>query len=116
MTERINIEKIFNLIKNNKDDFMGNDTLVNYILLEKTISLSEKIKAYVEKSIYAIKMKDNYSFYFYISKIIHLYLKNKENRDLSQENLFITAHSLYKASIYFQENFPLLSIFYSFFL
>lgn len=115
MTERINIEKIFNLIKNNKDDFMGNDTLVNYILLEKTISLSEKIKAYVEKSIYAIKMKDNYSFYFYISKIIHLYLKNKENRDLSQENLFITAHSLYKASIYFQKNFPLLSIFYSFF-
>ena len=89
MTERINIEKIFNLIKNNKDVFMGNDTLVNYVLLEKTISLSEKIKAYVEKSIYAIKMKDNYSFYFYISKNIHLYLKNKETIEIYHKKIYL---------------------------
>ena len=114
MCERVDVEKIFDMIKTNKNDIIKNDTLINYILLEKTLSLSEKIKAIIEKSVFALKINDIFSFIFFISKIIKLFLKNKENRNLSDDDLLIISNSIYEASIKIENICPLLSIFYLF--
>jgi len=112
MCERVNVEKILGMIKNNKNDIIKNDTLINYILLEKTLSLSEKIKALLDKSINALKINDILSFNYFSSKVTNLYLKNKENRNLSDEDLLIISNSIYEASIKFENLYPLLSIFH----
>ena len=60
MNEKVNIGELTNLIKKNLTD-VKNDTYLNYILLEKTISLSDKIKAYELKCRISSFIKDNFS-------------------------------------------------------
>ena len=60
MNETINIGELTNQIKKNSSDNIKNDTLLNYVLLEKTISLSDKIKAYGNKNLFNKNLKDNF--------------------------------------------------------
>ena len=111
MNEKVNIGELTNLIKKNLTD-VKNDTYLNYILLEKTISLSDKIKAYELKCRISSFIKDNFSLIYFSFKCLKLYISNKTNKELLDSDTFNIGKALYRASIVLKQNYPLLSFFY----
>ena len=112
MNEKINIGELTNQIKKNSSDNIKNDTLLNYVLLEKTISLSDKIKAYGNKNLFNKNLKDKFSLIYYSFKCLNLYIKNSNNKELLDSNIFVICKALCRISSFFNLEYPLFSFFY----
>ena len=112
MNEKINIGELTNQIKKNSSDNIKNDTLLNYVLLEKTISLSDKIKAYGNKNLFNKNLKDKFSLIYYSFKCLNLYIKNSDNKELLDSNMFVICKALCRISSFFNLEYPLFSFFY----
>ncbi len=112
MNEKINIGELSNIIKKFPKESVKNDTLLNYSLLEKTISLSDKIKTYGNKCLYAQKLNDNFSLIFYSFKCLKLYYKYNNNKELLDTDSFVIGKALYRVSLFIKKSYPLFSFFY----
>ena len=112
MNEKINIGELSNIIKKFPKESVKNDTLLNYSLLEKTISLSDKIKTYGNKCLYAQKLNDNFSLIFYSFKCLKLYYKYNNNKELLDTDSFVIGKALYRVSLFIKQSYPLFSFFY----
>jgi hypothetical protein len=76
--EKINISELANFIRNNpKNEKNKSDACITYILLEKTIMIDDKIKAYGNRSAFSLQMKDYQTLNYTANKLINLYLKNQ---------------------------------------
>jgi len=112
MNEKVNIGELTNYIKKNINDSIKNDTYLNYILLEKTISLSDKIKAYAYKCQMAQNLKDNLSLIFYSLKCFNLYIINQNNKELLDSDAFIIAKALLRVQLTIKKFYNLFAFFY----
>ena len=112
MNEKVNIGELTNYIKKNINDSIKNDTYLNYILLEKTISLSDKIKAYAYKCQMAQNLKDNLSLIFYSLKCFNLYIINQNNKELLDSDAFIIAKALLRVQLSLKKFYNLFAFFY----
>ena len=112
MNEKVNIGELTNYIKKNINDSIKNATYLNYILLEKTISLSDKIKAYAYKCQMAQNLKDNLSLIFYSLKCFNLYIINQNNKELLDSDAFIIAKALLRVQLTIKKFYNLFAFFY----
>jgi ubiquitin C-terminal hydrolase len=112
MNEKVNIGELTNYIKKNINDSIKNDVYLNYILLEKTISLSDKIKAYAFKCHMAQNLKDNLSLIFYSFKCFKLYITNYKNKELLDSDSFTIAKALLRVQLSLKKFYNLFAFFY----
>ena len=111
--EKINIPVINNLIKkNNNNDNIKKDVYITYILLEKTLMIDEKIKAYGNRTAINYQLKDNQTIIYSVNKLINIYIKNK--KDLIHTDYFIIIKALWRAAINTLNDSYLISVFYSY--
>ena len=111
MNEKVNIGELTNYIKKNINDSIKNDVYLNYILLEKTISLSDKIKAYAFKCHMAQNLKDNLSLIFYSFKCFKLYITNYKNKELLDSDSFTIAKALLRVQLSLKKFYNLFAFF-----
>ena len=111
--EKINVSELNNLIKkNNNTDKIKIDSYITYILLEKTIMLDEKIKAYGNRTAINYLLKDNQTINYSINKLVNIYLKHK--KELINTDCFIIIKALWRAAIVNSKDSFLISLFYSY--